>query len=412
MNLDKNIVLQAENVCKVFTPNVTGRPVARGISKIATENIVALEDISFELRKGEILGIIGANGAGKSTLLKIISGIVKPSSGRLFINGEIASILEVGTGFHPDLSGYDNILLNGSLNGKSKKEVKQSIPEIIAFSGLAGFIDMPVKYYSSGMFMRLAFATATHMNADIVLLDEVFSVGDMEFKAKCLDKIRELITKGKTIIVVSHDLGIVKSICTRCIILDHGRLHKAGAVQDVMQEYIEEAITNDGKGSSTKENSFNGPPMGNEYIKLCEMHVSTTMGSSVIQMTDAVKISYTYRKSITMFGRVSLNIKSEQQFPVMALSPYRSTESTGVVDDNESGTYTATAVIPAGLFNKGLFILDFILIDEDEKVLLHLADVCYFKVHLSLSESDTSLYSGAFPGPLMPVLPWQLHKIS
>lgn len=415
MSLQKEIVLHVENVSKVFAPNAMGKHALLNLGKATTDSkITALNDISFKVFQGEILGIVGNNGAGKSTLLKIISGIVKPSKGKITIHGEIASILEVGTGFHPDLSGYDNILLTGSLNGKSKDETKKSVADIIAFSGLEQFINLPVKYYSSGMFMRLAFATATYMDADIILLDEVFSVGDIEFKTKCIKRIRQLIANGKTIVLVSHDLSIVKGICTRCIILDKGTVSEDGNVNDIMQGYMLKALQKEANVTHTalNENSYTGPALGNDTIKLCSMKVYNDNGSGDIYMTDGIRIDCTYEKPSTKFGRVSLNIKSEQQLPFMALSPYRNTDATNITDDTEGGIYTATTIIPSNLFNQGLFTIDFIFIDENEKVLLHLPNVCYFKIKLKLNDKDMSLYSGAFPGPLMPVLPWQLTKDS
>lgn len=415
MSSAATFALKVEAVSKTFSLNRTAdHHFGKTIVGHTTPNVVqALNNINFQLGKGEVLGIIGANGAGKSTLLKIISGIVKPSAGKVYINGNLASILEVGTGFHPDLSGYDNILLTGSLNGKSKNEVLQSVQDIVNFSGLADYIDTPVKYYSSGMFMRLAFATATHMDADIVLLDEVFSVGDMEFRAKCLDKIRSLISDNKTIVLVSHDLGIIKTICSQCLILDKGHLLKAGLVQDVMEEYIEKSFnkTDDAHGEPNRQNGYAGPDIGNDVMKLCSMSIKAAHGGE-IQMTDDILISYTFHKFKSMRGRASLNIKSEQQMHIMALSPYRNTSYMDIDSDTDKGIYTVSTRIPAGLFNRGLFIIDFVFIDEADNLLLHLSDVCYFKVLFKLNATDTSLYEGAYQGPLMPILPWEVKKTS
>ncbi len=199
----------------------------------------ALKNINFELRKGEVLGIIGKNGAGKSTLLKILSQITPPTTGEIRLKGRVGSLLEVGTGFHPELTGRENIFLNGAILGMRKKEIEQKFDEIVEFSGVEKFLDMPVKRYSSGMYVRLAFAVAAHLEPEILIVDEVLAVGDVEFQKKCLGKMEDITKKeGRTVLFVSHNMGAIRNLCNRCILLDDGKIIKDGPTNEVISEYM------------------------------------------------------------------------------------------------------------------------------------------------------------------------------
>lgn len=198
----------------------------------------ALSDINFEINKGDVIGIIGKNGAGKSTLLKILSQITKPSKGRIEIYGRIASLLEVGTGFHPELTGRENIFLNGTILGMTRKEVKEKFNEIVAFSGVEKFIDTPVKHYSSGMYVRLAFAVAAHLEPEILIIDEVLAVGDADFQKKCIGKMKDVASHGRTVLFVSHDMNAISSLCEKSILLDAGRVVSYGSTTDVIATYL------------------------------------------------------------------------------------------------------------------------------------------------------------------------------
>lgn len=203
------------------------------------KEVRALENISLEVKQGEVLGIIGGNGAGKSTLLKILSRITKPTKGRIRIRGRIASLLEVGTGFHPDLTGRENIFLNGAILGMRKKEIRVKLDEIITFAGVERFIDTPVKRYSSGMYVRLAFAVAAHLEPEILIIDEVLAVGDIDFQKKCLGKMKEVSQNdGRTVIFVSHNMASVKSLCSRAISLKKGQVQFEGNTLDVINGYL------------------------------------------------------------------------------------------------------------------------------------------------------------------------------
>jgi lipopolysaccharide transport system ATP-binding protein len=198
----------------------------------------ALKQLTFNLQAGEVLGVIGRNGAGKSTLFKILSQITKPSTGEVVLRGRVSSLLEVGTGFHPELSGRENIFLNGAILGMSRREIQDHFSEIVEFSGVSEFLDDPVKYYSSGMYMRLAFAIAAHLQSEIMIIDEVLAVGDSEFQKQCLKKIRTLVKdEGRTVLLVSHNLKNVLDFCTQCLWLEQGRIKIVGETAAVVAHY-------------------------------------------------------------------------------------------------------------------------------------------------------------------------------
>ncbi len=205
------------------------------------EEFWALRDVSFEVSQGDVIGIIGRNGAGKSTLLKIISRITEPTTGRLTLGGRVASLLEVGTGFHPELTGRENILLNGAILGMSRAEILRKFNEIVAFAEIERFLETPVKRYSSGMYVRLAFAVAAHLEAEILIIDEVLAVGDVEFQRKCLDKMKEVTRSGRTVLFVSHQIAAVQNLCHAAILLTEGQVTCSGSVGEVIRHYLSQA---------------------------------------------------------------------------------------------------------------------------------------------------------------------------
>ena len=213
----------------------TGKPIIQGDT---LEEIWALKDVSFEIKRGEAVGIIGRNGAGKSTLLKVLSRITEPTTGRVTIKGRIASLLEVGTGFHPELTGRENIYLNGTILGMTRAEIKRKFDEIIAFAEIEKFLDTPVKRYSSGMYVRLAFAVAAHLEPEILVVDEVLAVGDAEFQKKCLGKMGTAATQGRTVLLVSHNMSAIRSLCERTVILDRGCIVFAGSTTQAIDQYM------------------------------------------------------------------------------------------------------------------------------------------------------------------------------
>lgn len=208
----------------------------------AQETFWALDDVSFEVPHGQVLGIIGRNGAGKSTLLKILSRITPPTKGRVELNGRVASLLEVGTGFHHELTGRENIFLNGAILGMSRAEIRLKFDEIVDFSGVERFLDMPVKHYSSGMYVRLAFAVAAHLEAEILLIDEVLAVGDIEFQRKCLGKMGELADGGKAVLLVSHNIGVVEKFCPLALLINNGKVYDHGPTKSIVEKYTYQLI--------------------------------------------------------------------------------------------------------------------------------------------------------------------------
>lgn len=222
----------------------TSRDLLRGKPLIAgdeVEEFWALKDVDFEIRRGDVVGIIGRNGAGKSTLLKILSRITEPSEGRVEIRGRVASLLEVGTGFHPELTGRENIFLNGAILGMSRAEIRRKFDEIVAFAEIEKFLDTPVKRYSSGMYVRLAFAVAAHLEPEILIVDEVLAVGDAEFQKKCLGKMQDVAGEGRTVLFVSHNLGAINALCSRGILLSSGQVQFDGAVYAASECYVANA---------------------------------------------------------------------------------------------------------------------------------------------------------------------------
>jgi lipopolysaccharide transport system ATP-binding protein len=214
---------------------VSGRPMTGGDE---LEELWALKNVSFEIKRGEVIGVIGANGAGKSTLLKILSRITEPTGGRVTIQGRVASLLEVGTGFHPELTGRENTFLNGAILGMTKREIKAKFDEIVAFAEVEKFLDTPVKRYSSGMYVRLAFAVAAHLEPEILIVDEVLAVGDAQFQGKCLGKMQDVSQDGRTVLIVSHNMTMIRSLCSRAIVLSAGSIASDGTVNEGIQQYL------------------------------------------------------------------------------------------------------------------------------------------------------------------------------
>ena len=258
-----NTILSVENVRKEYVlGTVTGRTLKDAVyekirhgrnSPKHNQSFTALDGISFTVKSGETIGLIGSNGAGKSTLLKLISRITAPTDGCIRIKGRVSSMLEVGTGFHQELTGRENIYLNGSILGMTRKEIDQKIDSIIEFSECKKFIDTPVKRYSSGMYVKLAFAVAAHLDSEIMIMDEVLAVGDMKFQHKCLEKMKEIAeTQGRTIIYVSHNMETIHKLCKRCIVLDHGKMVFDGDVAEATRLYLGDTIRKENSMDFTK----------------------------------------------------------------------------------------------------------------------------------------------------------------
>ena len=254
------------------------------------ETFWALKDVSFEVKPGEVVGVIGRNGAGKSTLLKILSRITEPTEGYADITGRIASLLEVGTGFHPELSGRENIFLNGSILGMKRVEIRKKFDEMVAFAEIEKFIDTPVKHYSSGMYVRLAFAVAAHIDPEILLVDEVLAVGDAAFQKKCLGKMEDVSKEGRTVLFVSHNMAIVESLCHNGILLNGGRITSAGPIAEVIDEYSAMGLTRELVGKI----DFSKPDDHDTWIESVSTECNGTI-SPQLSMGDPLTIEIRFR---------------------------------------------------------------------------------------------------------------------
>ncbi len=286
------------------------------------ENFWALKNISFEVSKGEVLGIIGRNGAGKTTLLKILSRITKPTTGRIHIKDQVSSLLEVGTGFHPELTGRENIFLNGAILGMSKAEIKSKFDEIVAFAETEKFLDTPVKKYSSGMYVRLAFAVAAHLEPEILIIDEVLAVGDAEFQKKCLGKMGDIASKGRTILFVSHNMGAIQKLCDRVIIITQGQISFVGKTHRGIQNYLQ------------SKNSHIGVPLrkrndriGTGALKFHSYDLKTLNGDPINTVSSGLgfRITLNYKVvSAVEDIQIALNIRSPEGQPLFCINTHYS----------------------------------------------------------------------------------------
>jgi lipopolysaccharide transport system ATP-binding protein len=363
----------------------------------------ALKDVSFQIKSGEAVGIIGKNGAGKSTLLKILSRITEPTKGRIEINGRVASLLEVGTGFHPELSGRENIYLNGTILGMTRREIKAKFDEIVNFSGVEKFIDTPVKHYSSGMYVRLAFAVAAHLDPEILIIDEVLAVGDAEFQKKCLGKMSEVTGQGRTVIFVSHQMDAVLRLCQHAVLLDKGRV----ICNDVTDKVVNLYLATNHKATSVKQWSKNEAP-GNHIVRLLEVkvHAENGVAAENLNITKPIYLSMTYEvledghylvPGFNFFNQSGVNLfdthdtSKENKYP------------------KYKGLHTSTVVIPGNFLSEGVILVGAACLTPDPFfVHFHSKDVVAFNVVDNLlSGSARGEYVGHFPGLIRPLLHWR-----
>jgi lipopolysaccharide transport system ATP-binding protein len=327
----------------------TGKPIIQGDT---TEEVWALKDLNFEIKRGEAVGIIGSNGAGKSTLLKILSRITEPTTGRLTIKGRVASLLEVGTGFHPELSGRENIYLNGTILGMTRVEIKQKFDEIVAFAEVEKYLDTPVKRYSSGMYVRLAFAVAAHLEPEILVVDEVLAVGDAQFQKKCLGKMGDVAKEGRTVLFVSHNMGAISALCSSSILLRDGKINASGEVNSIIAAYIKEGAEDAGI-----KKWIDG--IGDDTIKLYEVRILN--GSHEITtnfgMNESIEIEMKYRvfKEIDSL-RMGFRLISADGTIVLTSED---TDQAGISANKKTGTYSIKVVIPENFLNEGTYSLTF-----------------------------------------------------
>lgn len=361
----------------------------------------ALQDISFSLNQGEVLGIIGKNGAGKSTLLKLLSRITSPTKGEIKIRGRVASLLEVGTGFHPELTGRENVFLNGAILGMHKKEISTKFDEIVAFSGVERYIDTPVKRYSSGMYVRLAFAVAAHLEPEVLIVDEVLAVGDIEFQRKCIGKMKDVSGQGRTILFVSHNIAAVRSLCTTAILVENGMLTCSGSVENVLDKYLTTSISAGSQMDGICVWQDSEMPGDKARLKKITLTNDKNEITGLFPNSSDVNINIEYVVEERLAGiRLSLGVK-DSNGAVVFVSSSELTDS----GERMPGTYVTTCVIPAKLLNKGIFS---VTVGLGKPYHRHLGFRCEDVITFEsiLLNKQGVLANEVWPGPVAPELNW------
>jgi len=370
---------------------------AQGAARAARsqEDFWALRDVSFEIKRGEVVGIIGRNGAGKSTLLKILSRITEPTSGQIEIDGRVASLLEVGTGFHGDLTGRENIFLNGAILGMSRVEIKRKFDEIVAFAEVERFLDTPVKHYSSGMYVRLAFAVAAHLEPEILIVDEVLAVGDAQFQKKCLGKMQDIAGReGRTVLFVSHNMGVVANLCGRAILLKGGRILRDGPVSSVIGSYIETGATITGESTWAVDD----PAAGNDRMRLRRARIlSVDKVTGDVPIDAAVTLEFDFELSGPSSSVTSsIHLFDKQGVWVLCSGP--------ASEELSPGPYRQAVTIPANFLNDGLYSFSIILLRNVTQIEVHLREAITFCVHET--GEGRAEYGGVINGCVRPQLSW------
>jgi lipopolysaccharide transport system ATP-binding protein len=390
-------------------PNPTLKIGERDLGNREGETILALKDVSFTVEQGEALGIIGRNGAGKSTLLKILSRVTAPTIGRVKVRGHIASLLEVGTGFHPDLTGRENIYLNGAILGMTRQEVRRKLDEIVDFAEIEQFIDTPVKRYSSGMYVRLAFAVAAHLDPEILVVDEVLAVGDAAFQKKCLGKLGNVADEGRTVLFVSHNMVAVQKLCRRALWIDKGRIEQDGEIRQVVTNYLQSA----GNDSLVNDRVWNekGSAPGNQMVRLHRVYLHPKNGSasSLITTHTPVVMDFEYW-NIQPDIFLDINILVLNQDGVIVFEDGSIIHKTlGKEHLLKPGLFRSECTIPGDLFNTGLYYVRLFFGKDSKYVIYALEDALTFEVHDSPDLRDGSL--GKIHGVVRPSLQWRAFEI-
>ncbi|HEY0653541.1 MAG TPA: ABC transporter ATP-binding protein [Chryseosolibacter sp.] len=369
------------------------------------EDFFALQDVSFDVQAGESIGIIGRNGAGKSTLLKILSRITLPSKGKILTRGRIASLLEVGTGFHPELTGRENIFFNGSLLGMKRKEIETKFDEIVDFSGVEKFLDTPLKHYSSGMQLRLAFAVAAFLEPEILVIDEVLAVGDAEFQRKCLGKMEDVSRSGRTILFVSHNMASLRKLCEKAIWLDKGIVISEGPIAQILNAYSKNEVINldsqwvnafDDGQTIVLENvrvTDQAQHRRNEFLSSEDIYVHMQVQSK--EIFDHVKVGFDLIKNNDVVFRT-------QQVDFRLASKF------------DIGSYSLSCRIPKDLLNEGTYIIKPLFSIHCVKSLItHDGNAALFKVRIDTSRSEyhSILNENNHPGYVFPLLEWHSKKV-
>jgi len=382
---------------------------AKGARRPPKQELWALRDINFTVADGETLGIIGHNGAGKSTLLKILSRITKPSSGTAEIRGRIGSLLEVGTGFHNELSGRENIFLNGAILGMKRKEIDRKFDEIVDFAEIERFIDTPVKHYSSGMYMRLAFSVAAYLEQEVLIVDEVLAVGDAAFQKKCLNKMRDVSESGRTVIFVSHDMSAITRICSRAIALNNGKMIAEGATADVVREYLSASW------GMTAEKIFDDDAVmrSSDAVRLKKVRIINEKGETCSTFDIRKKIGIEATYEVLSEGQILLpNFQIYNQYRTHIFT-IQDTSGEWMRQNKEPGEFISTAWIPGNLMAEGSFFVNAAVVTYLPKMTVHFnaLEAVSFNVFDPMT-GDTARgdFVGNMEGAVRPLVEWKTAK--
>jgi lipopolysaccharide transport system ATP-binding protein len=372
------------------------------MSKGKSDIVYSLKDIDFEIEQGDAVGIIGRNGAGKSTLLKVLSRVTTPSTGKIHINGRVASLLEVGTGFHPELTGRENIYLNGAILGMRKKEIDRKFDEIVDFSGVERYIDTPVKRYSSGMYVRLAFAVAAHLESEILVVDEVLAVGDAEFQKKCLGKMSDVSKgEGRTVLFVSHNLPSIRRLCNNCIYLEKGHLINQGATDDILKLYNENDIkVNDFKVKLNDENAHKIAG-----FSISEVSIENQHGQTLNNVTTDLDLYIHFKAIVTNNNiKTGLTIILKDVNDTIVFSSINNSKGFFEQSRSRNEMVNSVCIIPKNLLNDEVYKLSILLYNANYSNSYLLENVISFQV--DDGHSARGNFGGKIVGIIRPQLEW------
>jgi lipopolysaccharide transport system ATP-binding protein len=375
----------------------TGKPIIQGDTM---EEVWALKDVSFEIRRGEVVGIIGRNGAGKSTLLKILSRITEPSTGRVSIKGRVASLLEVGTGFHPELSGRENIYLNGTILGMTRAEIKQKFDEIVSFAEVEKYLDTPVKRYSSGMYVRLAFAVAAHLEPEILIIDEVLAVGDAQFQKKCLGKMEEVGSEGRTVIFVSHNMAAVNNLCKYAMLLNSGILDYFSTTRTVVEKYI---LQGAGAFNQTLVLNHQDEVLDVVDFFVCDIHGNRINVFKTSENT-YIKIRINLKKSIEGL-RIGFDIYNISDGEIL----FRTFDDDLNTRERGTGVIDFTCKLPSNLLISGIYAAKLQIGIHNIRWIVNGNLSINFEIQFV--DGINSKYADSRPGKIMPLVNWETSSI-
>jgi lipopolysaccharide transport system ATP-binding protein len=398
---------QEKNESNGSTPRMVSDP---GTKDAAIEEFFALQSINLEIKQGDVVGIIGRNGAGKSTLLKVLSRITEPTTGRVGIKGRVASLLEVGTGFHHELTGRENIYLNGAILGMSRTEVRRKFDEIVSFAGVERFVDTPVKRYSSGMYVRLAFAVAAHLDPEILIVDEVLAVGDAEFQKKSLGRMKDVASGGRTVLFVSHNMASISTLCSRAVFLERGHLVADGSVPPVIKKYLEAAESGTARVSW---DDFSEAP-GNGRIRITDIEIRANQETaSEVKTSDVVTISIGFRVLVSLV-KVSPYLLLLDEMGVEVLCavdlPSAIAEPDPIILSTFApGQYRTECFLPADLLNERRY---YVKVGFNTNLTDHEFRTEELISFLAVkSDAMRSEYHGEWPGLIRPRLRWRTARV-